>query len=296
MPHRGPSTCAVALVLVLAGAIAAPAGAAAWRPDVEAARAFAAHRAGTVAFAVRMPRHLWGVHLDRRFPSASVVKAMLLVAYLRSRPVRGRPLRAADRALLSPMIRRSDNVAATRVRDIVGSAALERLARRVGMTRFHANPVWGFSTITARDQTRYFLHIDRWMPARHRRYGMRLLRTVVPSQRWGIARVVPPGWTIAFKGGWGAGTGAVDHQVALLRRGAERVSIAVLTVGSPSHAYGKASERGVARRLLRGLSAPLAHARRHRHARGAGASDLEQRVEGLRVGHPAAARHHVRDR
>jgi Beta-lactamase enzyme family len=261
VPRRGPTLAAVVLALALS-----PAGAqaAAWHPHLAAARAWAAQRRGTVAFAVRTPHRLWGSRVDRRFASASVVKAMLLVTYLRSRSVRARPLRAADRALLSPMIRRSDNAAATRVRDIVGNARLQRLAARVGMTRFHANPVWGYSAITARDQTRFFLHIDHWMPPRHRAYGMRLLRTIVPWQRWGIARVVPRGWTIAFKGGWGAGTGAVDHQVALLERGAQRVSIAVLTVGSASHAYGEATERGVARRLLRGLALPLAHTTRRR--------------------------------
>ena len=48
---------------------------------------------------------------------------------------------------------------------------------------------------------------------------MRLLGSIVRSQRWGIARVRPPGWALYFKGGWGSGSGAVDHQVALLRRG-----------------------------------------------------------------------------
>jgi hypothetical protein len=256
VPHRGP----IAVIVALALAAAPPPASAAWRPHVAAARAWAAQRTGTVSFAVRMPGRLWGAGLDHSFPSASVVKAMLLVTYLRSRPVRGRPLRAADRALLSPMIRRSDNAAATRVRDIVGSAAIDRLARRVGMTRFRAAPAWGLSTITARDQTRWFLDIDRWMPARHRAYGMRLLRTIVPRQRWGIATIVPRGWTLWFKGGWGAGTGAVDHQVGLLRRGTARVALAVLTVGNPNHAYGMATERGVARRLLRGLTLPVARA------------------------------------
>jgi hypothetical protein len=64
-----------------------------------------------------------------------------------------------------------------------------------------------------------------------------------------------PGWRVYFKGGWGSGTGAVDHQVALLRRGNRRVSIAVLTTGSPNHEYGKETLRGVFARLLRGLSA-----------------------------------------
>jgi hypothetical protein len=230
-----------------------PAQAQAWTPHIATASKWAYARQGSVTFAVRTDEHLWGRGIDRQVPSASVFKAMLLTTYLRRSSVRRRDLTDADRALLGPMIRRSDNVAATRVRDIVGNAAVVRLAHAVGMTRFRIAQVWGLSQITARDQTRYFLHIDRFVPKRHRRYAMRLLRTIVPSQRWGFAQVIPDGWTLYFKGGWGSGTGAVDHQVGLLRRGDERVAIAVLTLNSPSHNYGKATLRGVAKRLLRGL-------------------------------------------
>jgi Beta-lactamase enzyme family len=242
--------------LVLLAALFGPAGPAAaerWEPDIAGAAAWAAARQGSVAFAVRTEDRLLGRGLDRRFPSASVIKAMFLVAYLRRAGVRDRPLDASDRALLGPMIRRSDNIAATRVRDIVGNAAVVRLAGRAGMTRFAIDPVWGLSRITARDQTRFFLGIEALVAERHRAYAMRLLRTVVPSQRWGMAQVVPEGWRLYFKGGWGSGTGAVDHQVGLLRRGLYRVAIAVLTVASPSHAYGKATLKGVAHRLVRGL-------------------------------------------
>jgi Beta-lactamase enzyme family len=228
-----------------------------WHPGIAAARAWAARRAGLVSFAVRTPEDIRGVGLDRTYPSASVVKAMLLVAYLRRPSVRSRPLHGFDRALLNPMIRRSDNVAATRVRAIVTNAGLSRLARRVGMRRFAPAAAWGLSRIDARDQTRFFLHIDRWMPRRHRTYGMHLLQTIIPPQRWGIARVVPAGWTLSFKGGWGAGTGAVDHQIGLLTLDGDRVAIAVLTVGNPSHAYGEATEQGVAKRLLAGLDGRL---------------------------------------
>lgn len=247
------------LLLVLAAVLAAPASAApaSWQPHIAAARAWAAQRAGAVSFAVRTENGVHGVGLDRTYPSASVVKAMLLVAYLRRPSVRDRALDAGDRALLDPMIRRSDNVAATRVRAIVTNHGLSRLARRVGMQRFSPAPAWGLSRITARDQTRFFLHIDRWMPDRHRAYGMRLLRTIIAPQRWGIARVVPAGWTLAFKGGWGSGTGAVDHQIGLLRLDGDRIAIAVLTVGSLSHAYGEATEQGVARRLVAGLRGRL---------------------------------------
>jgi Beta-lactamase enzyme family len=224
-----------------------------WRPDVDMAGRYAEQRAGEVSFAVRTEGHLYGVDTRRTVPSASVLKAMLLVAYLREPGVRDRPLRKADRDLLAPMIRWSDNLAATRVRDIVGDAGLVRLAHRVGMRAFAPAPIWGLSRINAADQTRFFLHIDRFVPRRHRATAMRLLSSIVPSQRWGIARVRPPGWALYFKGGWGSGSGAVDHQVALLRRGQRRVSVAILTTNSPSHAYGKATLRGVAARLVRAL-------------------------------------------
>jgi hypothetical protein len=111
----------------------------------------------------------------------------------------------------------------------------------------------GLSSIDVADQTRFFFHIDRLMPRRHRRYALRLLGSIVPSQRWGIARVRPRGWALYFKGGWGSGTGWADHQVALLRRGRRRLSIAILVTSSPSHTYGNETLRGVAARLLRGL-------------------------------------------
>jgi hypothetical protein len=82
---------------------------------------------------------------------------------------------------------------------------------------------------------------------------MRLLGSIVPSQRWGIADARPAGWALYFKGGWGSGTGWVDHQVALLKRGRRRIAVAILIRSSPRHAYGKETLRGVARRLLRGL-------------------------------------------
>jgi beta-lactamase class A len=240
---------------VLLAALVSPAGASAqrWYPDVQRAAAWADQRQGSVTFAVRTGEWLRGRGLDRQVPSASVIKAMFMVTYLRQASVRDRPLDAADRALLAPMIRRSDNVAATRVRDIVGNAAVVRLAEDAGMTRFEIASVWGLSLISARDQTRFFLGIEALLPERHRAYAMRLLRTIVRSQRWGMGAVVPDGWRLHFKGGWGSGTGAVDHQVGLLTRGEHRVAIAVLTTGSPSHAYGKATLRGVSRRLMRGL-------------------------------------------
>jgi hypothetical protein len=81
---------------------------------------------------------------------------------------------------------------------------------------------------------------------------------VIASQRWGIGRVVPMGWRLFLKGGWGSGSGRVDHQVALVKRGRHRIALAVFTQFDPSHAYGKETLRGVALRLLGGLGQAFA--------------------------------------
>lgn len=224
-----------------------------WRPGLEQARAYAATRTGTISFAVRTGRKLYRSDAYRSYPSASVVKAMLMAAYLNHSTVRGRPLGEDDLALLEPMVRWSNNVTATQIRNFVGNGALEHLARRVGMSRFYTHPIWGSTGITAAGQTKLFLHFERYVVKRHRQTAMRLLGSIVPRQRWGVAQAAPPSWALYFKGGWGSGTGAVDHQVALLRRGQRRVALAILTVGSPSHAYGKQTLEGIARHLLRGL-------------------------------------------
>jgi hypothetical protein len=128
------------------------------------------------------------------------------------------------------------------------------VARRAGMHRFTLDPsVWGLSRIDAADQSRFFLHVDREVVPRHRAEALHLLATVTPSQRWGIGQLRLPGWQLYFKGGWGSGTGEVEHQVALLRHGAIRLSVAVLITTSPSHAYAKQTLRGVFAALLRGV-------------------------------------------
>jgi beta-lactamase class A len=235
-----------------------------WRPDVSAAIRYSQHRSGDIAFAVRTAHRFYGYRPDHVEWSASVVKAMLMVAYLSRRSVANRALGGYDRSLLVPMITRSDNDAASTVRDIVGNGGLQALASRVGMSHFATDQIWGKTRITPRDQTRLFLHIDSYIPRRHVGYAMHLLASITPSQRWGIGEVAPSGWKLYFKGGWGYGTGLLDHQVVLLTRGCARVSLAVLTMYDGSHAYGKNTLRGIFARLLRGF--PTGRAKGHRPA------------------------------
>jgi hypothetical protein len=234
-----------------------------WRPDMAAALAYMRARTGDIAYAVRTDHMFRAYRRDHQEWSASVLKARLLGAYVNQRSVANRTLNSYDKSLLYPMITHSDNLAATTVDHIVGNGALDALAHRVGMNRFvPVRDPWGASLITASDQTKFFLHIDRFTARRHRRYAMHLLASITPSQRWGIGEVAPRGWKLYFKGGWGYGTGLIDHQVALLTRGCARVSIAVLTIYDGSHAYGKATLKGLFSRLLKGFPQPRRHKRR----------------------------------
>jgi hypothetical protein len=254
---------ALALAAALSGALAGPAAAQGgtqpaaldWRPDVDAAVAYTRTRRGSISFAVRTGGHLYGHRTTRTVPAASVLKAMLMVAYLNHPSVRGRALGKADLNLLRPMITRSDNATATRIRDFVGNWRLRRLAKRAGMTRFRTAAIWGHSRIDASGQTLFFERIDHFVSERHRERALGLLESIVPSQRWGVGRVQPRNWRLYLKGGWGSGSGAVDHQVALLRRGDHRVALAIMTTSNGTHSYGKETLRGVAKRLLRGLAA-----------------------------------------
>ena len=237
-----------AVVVLAFLAVAAPAAAAPfprYASIVEAQR-FATHRAGDVSFAVmRTDGRIRGLHGNRREPSASVVKAMLLAAYLRS----GRPLTAGIRATLDPMIRLSDNGAAHRIYDIVGAAGLRAVGRRVGMTRLLTD-VWLFDTgITAADQVRFFFNLQDAVGRKRLGYAKDLLRRVVPYQSWGIPFAArPKGWRVWFKGGWRNG---LTHQSAQLIRGKTKIAISVLTRNSPSMDYAEGTIAGIARRLIR---------------------------------------------
>jgi hypothetical protein len=250
----------VALMVAGGGAPAAakdrkPQAGGGWQARVADAAAFARGRTGSVSFAlVDERRRLHGFGADATYSSASLVKAMLLTAYLNQGSVRGRRLRPADRRLLGPMIRVSDNDAASAVYERIGSGSLARLAGRAGMTHFETNPVWGGCQVTARDQARFFYRLRSLLPKRHRGYALGLLARIVAAQRWGIPRASPPGWRVHFKGGWFQDDdgGWRVHQAALLRLGGRRLSVAVLSSGAPDFGYGAATVEGVAARLLRG--------------------------------------------
>ena len=135
---------------------------------VIAAAHYLAGRAGVTAFAVVDDEgRLAGANLHMRFHSASVVKSMLLVAYLRMLAQQHRSLDGASQALLYPMIHSSDNGAATAVLAAVGEDALDRVARVAHMRDYEpAGATWGFTEVSAADLARFFFHQDSLIPRR----------------------------------------------------------------------------------------------------------------------------------
>jgi hypothetical protein len=222
---------------------------------MESVRRYLDQRAGVVSVGVVDSQgRVRGIHDRRRFVTASVIKAMLLVAYVRGVAHERRGLSDHERGRLARMIRVSSNSAATWTYARVGDARLRRLARRADMDQFSICCSWAYAYFSARDQAKFFWRLPELTPRRFRPYATRLLRTVVSRQSWGIPAVARPrGGSVFFKGGWRrTGTGQLVHQAAFVRYRGAGFSLAVLTDGSPSRPYGIATVAGVARRILSG--------------------------------------------
>lgn len=212
-------------------------------------------RAGEKAFAVidNMGK-LAGLNVRERFHSASVVKAMMLVAYLQTLAYERRSLRAADTALLYPMIHSSDNHAADGVFAVVGNEGLRRIARQAHMSDFEqGHGWWAFSEVSAADLARFFLVQDSLIPGQFVGYARFLLSTIEPSQSWGIPSVARAGrnpFQVFFKGGWLPKEEGLVNQAARLEHGGETFALAVLTKDDPSMTYGEETIAGVTEQLL----------------------------------------------
>jgi beta-lactamase class A len=225
-----------------------------WRPGMKAAIRYANQRQGSISFAVKAPSGKLSAYRGHRaVPAASTIKVMFMAAYLRHE-ARHRKLNADDRSLLAPMIRRSDNSAASAIANRLGPRPINRLARAAKMHHFHYTRPWGLSRVDATEQARFMFRLARFVPDRHEDYARYLLAHIVRSQRWGIAKVDRPRYKLFFKSGWGSGSGAVSHQVAWLEREVGvRIGVAIMIENSPSHAYSTQTLRGIATRLLRDL-------------------------------------------
>jgi hypothetical protein len=220
---------------------------------VDAARHYVRRRRGRVSFAVADRRGgIAGLHVNRTYRAASLSKAMLLVAYLNKLARERREPDRTEAFWLDAMIRVSDNESAISLYRRLGPHAMRALARRAGMHSFAIGGAWSEAQVTAADQARFFLHLDRLLAPSQRVFARYLLSVVQPQQSWGIpAAARRLSWQVFFKGGWRPrGSGQIVHQAALLERGHRRIAMAVLSDDDPSEPYGHETVEGVARRLL----------------------------------------------
>ena len=218
------------------------------RKAVARALDWAGGRSGEVGVAVVDSRgEVTGLHAHATFEGASLVKAMLLVAYLRARP-------AADPALdgvATTMIEESDNASAYTIYSVVGGKGLKRVATLSGMEDFEPGAGWLDSRVSAADQARFFFDLERYVPAGRRAFARKLLTGITAMQRWGIpAAAGPAGWETFFKGGWLGMDNRLMLQAAWLERGQKRWALAVMTDDNPYRAYGWDTQKGVAGLLL----------------------------------------------
>jgi hypothetical protein len=215
------------------------------------AERFLATRAGRTSLAiVDSSGHVSGVRLHEHFETASVVKVMMLTAYLQMLAARHRSLDSFDTSLLYPMIHISDNNAASAVFAIVGEGAIARVAREAGMGDYAPSSVWwAYTQSSAVDQARFFSMLGRLIPQRFYGYARYLMSTIEPSQSWGVPQVARPQWQVFFK------TGALPeaglfNETALLERGPRSFTVAVFTEHDPSMGYGEETIAGVGAALV----------------------------------------------
>jgi Beta-lactamase enzyme family len=224
-------------------------------PNVSAMRRawrFARRRGGQVSIAVVDTKGQMRTRQGGRlYPSASIVKAMLLVAELHRLRQQGLPLDPLTEDVLEAMITYSDNDAADAIYQRVGDPGLIAVARSARMRRFTVAGYWGNAQVTAADMAHFFSRVRRLLPRPYRRTGLRLLASVIPEQSWGVPRAARGSWKAHFKGGWRTtGSGQLVHQAAWLRDGNRDLAIAVLTDAQPSQLHAIHTVRGIADRLL----------------------------------------------
>ncbi|WP_211591920.1 hypothetical protein [Microbispora sp. H10836] len=185
-------------------------------------------------------RHL----AHHRFRSASVVKILIAVDYLERH--KG-AVPARDRALLTPMLRGSDDDAATALWRRGGQGEIvRRMARRIGLTETAPPPAakpgfWGYTAVSAADMALVYRYLLRRAEPRVRDFVLGNLHSASKcasdgfDQYFGIPRAVPRPW--AIKQGW-SGYGAVPP-VKCTRATVASLRIGAVTMGGNPVDFGR---------------------------------------------------------
>ena len=238
---------------------------------------YLAGRGGEVTAAVYDARtnRTWTLAPDSLQDTASIVKVEIMGAALaQAQAAHEATLPAAEGALITAMIDKSDNDAASELlAEVGGTAAVARFDQAVGMTDTTPAPTlpdipgttlpgWGLTTTTAVDQValvKAFAYPSPVLTPAWQQYGLQLMEQVEADQDWGVSAGVPAGTTIALKNGWLPLPAPTDWQVDSIGwiSGAGRdYVLAVLARGSPTEQYGIDTVEAVSRGVSAALGAP----------------------------------------
>ncbi|MFJ6214219.1 serine hydrolase [Streptomyces sp. NPDC092296] len=273
--RTAPAALVLALLPLAIPAPAAAAGAAPGictstaRPELAAKldkdiRAALAGRSGTVSVGLwdRATGTWCGVGYTRHYDSASVVKATLMAAVLHRAQELCRGLTKRENTLVTAMITKSDNNAASTLWRSLGRKRVQRFLKLAGLT--HTTPgagsTWGLTRITAQDELRVLALLDSANPvltAVSRRYAMSQLARVVPAQRWGTPAGAPAGVGVHVKNGWlpRATHGWRVHSIGTFTRPTGLgYRLVVLTQDNRTMSYGVATIERVSRAVHRDLA------------------------------------------
>lgn len=194
------------------------------------------------------------------FMLASVAKMDILLAFLLGKEGE---LDDYERELASRMIRYSDNDCAHELYMLVGGRkGLTRVLRRLGVEHTWPGPglYWGTTRSRPSDQVKvleWLTDAGGPLPLRDRRYALKLMSSVHPSQAWGVSAA---GGEVALKNGWlpsdaHGGLWTVNSVGRLDVRGHELL-MAVLSERSPTMETGIATVEELARLTADALTGP----------------------------------------
>jgi hypothetical protein len=191
------------------------------------------------------------------YDTASIVKAQILACMLLHDQDAGHGPTSSEMALAKPMIRLSDNDAATDLFGHVGGhTAVGKCDRRLGLTHTVVNSSWGLTRTTADDQIKLlsqFVSTTSPLKSASRKTIFSLMSSVSSAQHWGVPSIVRSGETWTVKNGWDTrsadgGLWAINTIGRLTAAdGHVNVSVAVLSHDNHSMSAGVALVQKVAK-------------------------------------------------
>ena len=234
----------------------------------DAAATFARSRPPTWGVAVVVPARgvVYADNADEQVPAASVVKVLVMFTILEGARADHRPVSDAELALLWPMITESDNDATSELWERAGRGlAVSSYVRSIGVVGFTPDPgtSWGVSFVSARAMATALgkLLSGDILDEPSRALALRLLDSVIPSQRWGISANTDSasGDHVGVKDGWYPGEeGWRVNSVGVVRPrgGADPYAIAIVSDGRSSWQEGIDTIEGIAGPINAALRGP----------------------------------------